>query len=260
MVAPRDNELSIDCFIAVDVDRTTLRSNELFEQHIVPALYQIAEEQLAGDPEALNHRGQIIDTLVRDTVENIGKSFDFLTAYNQRIGSAYYLSHQQLAQQLIKRLSSGQRLDRSAIDSLLAVNALGVLEQIEQLVAGHWGFITSGGDATQNLKLVVLERILQQELNLPLRAQVVSTEHKARDIDTVWRQADGRFLVPTELTAGRRVLADRVVMIDDKPKNLVADDQTNIITILVEQLGMPDDGVERTPLAKVPSLLHDLAV
>lgn len=251
--------VEVERFICVDVDRTVLKTTTLFTDYIVPALRAIAEEDKTDNIERQNHH-QIIDTLVRDMAENVGRSFDFLAVYNERTRGDIKLSTEALASSVVNSMCQDGKISEQAINGMLANKTIDVLIAIDNLPDSRWGFVTSGGEQTQTVKLLILEQILAQTAKLPLRAQIISTEHKTRDIDTVWRQANGLFAIPEELTGKPEVFARSVIMIDDKPKNLVTEDTTNISTVLVEQLDMPDDGRERLPLSAVVERLNNIDI
>lgn len=244
----------VDLFVCIDVDRTVLKTTTLFSDYVEPVLGSLIAET-RGDDE----RGrQVMDTLLRDMKENTGKSFDFLAAYNERVNDDERIDAARLAEKLIESISRNGKINQDDIDRLLAPGAIDVIREIDDLTKGQWGFITSGGQQTQELKTRLLENILVQAISIKPKFQIISTEHKARDIDTLWRLDDHSFMVPRGLSEGETVVARHVVLIDDKAKNLAVENPSGITTILAEQLEMPDDGLARVKLSAVAQLIHNI--
>lgn len=250
--------VELERFFCIDVDRTILKTTTLFNSYIEPALQAFARQQSQNEQQ-LSQRQQIISTLVRDLNENVGKSFDFLAAYDERVSASDRLSIDQLAERVVTMMKQDEEAKRRAVeDEILADGTLDLLAKIDQLPDSGWGFLTSGGIQTQGLKLRILEHLLARKHQLAFRAKILSTEHKTRDIDSIWRHPEGYFVIPQDLSDDTEVRAKRVMVIDDKPRNLLADDMTNIATILVEQLDMADDGLDRLPLRSLIERVNDI--
>lgn len=210
------NEHIVEDFYLLDVDRTILKSTTFVEAYVYPALVaRYANSE---------HAQRMIEAVRAEERQNRGQAFDYLTVYAEYMKQHDHtqsLMYQQLGNEILQRVRS----ETGAIDASFVRDILveGSIELIRLLAAKKfWGFLTTGGPQTQQLKLMIIAAIVTQELGIVPRGLVIASEQKAHMIETVWYDAARQlFRIPEELSdAHVAMYARQVTMIDDKPKNL----------------------------------------
>lgn len=226
----------LERFVCLDVDRTILKSTTFAEAYVYPALVQIySADNYPAAPEAM----RVIEAVQIEERRNRGRAFDYLAVYAEYMEQQGWqpARYTQVADVIIAqaRDASG-RISEQFIDDILVAGTLELIKTLQSRTP--WGFLTTGGQQTQRLKLTVIAAILQQELSITPRGMVIASEQKAEMINTVWRDPQvAGFRVPLELLEPAQV-ARRVVMIDDKPKNL-RHEGADIETFLVHAAEVP---------------------
>jgi hypothetical protein len=101
---------------------------------------------------------------------------------------------------------------------LLYPGARELLETMDELKV-PFGILTYGEVPNQQFKLDLVRAIMQRdESSLP--AKITDEKSKSHWMHQEWAQPDGRLLVPAEFTRGRAVLANHIVLLDDKQRHL----------------------------------------
>ncbi len=227
--------VQLEKFICIDVDRCVLKTTTFFEKNIIKTLRALANEQCGSDKVAFQRRSKVLETLQKDQAENVGMAFDFMAVYNERIDEVHRVTAETMAERIVASMSKDGKIMQDHIDAILADGALELIEAVHEMPDTQWAFLTSGGETTQWVKLNVLSYIIQQELGIVPRAQIITTEHKARDIDTLWRGDNNEgFCIPGTIAGVDSKVAQTIIILDDKGKNLIASNMQGITPLLIQ--------------------------
>lgn len=229
----------VERFVCLDVDRTILKSTTFVEEYVYPALVDLYGDEARG----------MLEAVQQEERANRGRAFDYLAVCGEYMAQLGHraVAYEQVAQEILARASADYgRIPTLFIDDILVDGSLELVRLLDQ--AGRWGFLTTGGQQTQSLKLFILDQILVQELGIHSQGMVVSTEQKADMMDKVWRDPEsGLFTLPDELTGGTQLTARSLMMIDDKPKNLrhEGDNIETVLVVAAESNNQDDEGYGR---------------
>lgn len=212
----------VSIFTGLDLDRTVLRSTTFFTQ------YAIRHIKLYYSGDHSEGVEDSIDELIAETIyaeqKNRGNAFDFVGYFND---AAAMRGHEgidvyRLAEQIVDaNRGKDEKILRGFIKDIIAEGALELIKALQEEEGGRWAFLTSGGEFTQTLKLAVVGIVIQDELGILARAQIISGESKAKDIVERWYdRSDDKFVVPPAMVDGLHVRVDSVRVIDDKTKNI----------------------------------------
>lgn len=210
------SERIVDDFYLLDIDRTILKSTTFVEAYVYPALLSLYTNS--------DHAQRIIEAVKIEERQNRGQAFDYLAVYAQYMeqhSGGQELAYQDLAETILQRARDDRGvIGQACIQDILVEDSLRLVQVLN--AKSLWGYLTTGGSQTQQLKLTIVEAIVAQELHIRSRGMVIASEQKAHMIETVWYdEARELFRIPDELSdADTTVYARRVTMIDDKPKNL----------------------------------------
>jgi hypothetical protein len=224
MIEHRRNETEpvpqiVTTFTVIDLDRVLFKTKNFYENVMLP---NVARDcRLHTDDEELISK--IVESARRAEIKNRGLAFDFCefmqTQWQQHNFGDF--DYRDLARRLVDGddVASGRPLETKDI---FADDATALIKAVAAEPDSQWGIMTSGGNPTQTLKLMVSGGLLAKEVQLIPRALIIQTENKAELIASQWYSDEtGLFLVPEQLSDGRKLFARRVRVIDDKPKNLV---------------------------------------
>lgn len=177
-------------YFVLDFDRTLGNTTALY------VLFQEIIESVV-DNDAMHQLDR-----VRHEVEDKGGSFDSIY-YVKEILSAAGKSDkwQTIEDEFIRRANP---------DVYLEPGARRLIDYLDTHRC-HYGIVTFGGEQWQRLKI--------RAVGLgDVPAIVTDTQEKGRLLSS-WRQSDGLFLIPEELTGGVVVEVSTIVLIDDNPLN-----------------------------------------
>ncbi|HTK39584.1 MAG TPA: hypothetical protein VL362_01835 [Patescibacteria group bacterium] len=217
----------LNIFTAVDLDRTVLRTTEFFEHYAIPNMrhYYWSRGEVGLVDRAIDQ------TRVAEHASR-GKAFDFVGDFDQRLRT---LGHEdmdidELARQILdanRDLETGELLD-DFITDIIADGGFELIQTLEAEPASAWGFMTSGGDLTQRLKLSIVATILRERFAIDVQGLIIASEHKAQDLESWYDESRQQFVIPTELSGGTTMYADELRLIDDKLKNLERGDAVRL--------------------------------
>jgi beta-phosphoglucomutase-like phosphatase (HAD superfamily) len=176
----------IDTYYALDLDRCLANTNKL--QALLEKIV-ISETSLTRDA---MHEAYL--AMVKS-----GDSFDTITFLEEKLAASGDLED---LDRIIKMFIH----DAQSVD-MCEPNARELLRLLDEMNAPH-GLVTFGGVRWQKAKIQVTH--LEDIPSL-----VISTKEKSRLFAT-WRQPDGAYRLPHELSPGEDVDADSLVLIDDK--------------------------------------------
>jgi hypothetical protein len=187
----QENEITmIDTFYILDFDRCLADTNKLDAAFLA----QIDKQSIGLDTQVIS--------AARRTVEAQGESFD----------TAMYVRTM-----LAKRGEEGERNWTILLDSftktatqedMLLPFARDLIEYLQKM-RYQFGIVTYGGRIWQLTKMSAAGLI-----EMP---HIVTSVKEKGTLLTSWQQADGSFLIPSELTGQGAIRAKRLVFIDDKP-------------------------------------------
>lgn len=208
--------VTVDCFTAVDIDRTILDSTAFFERGVVPALDDYLRHVLGEGAR------QFLHELSEQVADTHGQSFDMLQMVDDKLRAAGLaeLNPEVLIEEITQRNSDDARISPDFIKAIMAPDSLMLLNQLSENPREAWGFLTTGGRTTQYVKAAIVERIVAQQIGYTPSTRIIATEHKARDMTGWYDVARDDFSIPRDMTGGRQVYAHAVRLIDDKAKNL----------------------------------------
>lgn len=230
--------LRIDYFTAIDLDRTILNSGVFLEKFVEPGLEVLYHEYGAQEV----WLKCMLDQLQHENTIQTGNAFDFIQYIDDKAREVGVpeISIGRLTNIILDTDRNETGLVRQEfIAQILAPGALELIAALNGEPNGLWGFLTTGGPLTQELKLGVVGRIIEQEIGVVPRVRIISTEQKARDIKGWYSSEHGGFHIPRDMVDGRDVYSPNVRLIDDKQKNLSLDDTLNgrIQTFLAQKIG-----------------------
>lgn len=248
----------IEHFVLLDVDRTILNSTTFVEDYVYGTL---RSHYIAAVPDVTEDAAQrVIDSVSQEERANRGKAFDYLAVYGEFMVArgAVLPTYQTIAREILtNNRGEDGRIRQEFIQRILVPGTLELIQAID--ASAPWGFLTTGGQQTQRLKLEILAAILEQECRVRSLGLVLSSEQKAHMVETVWYDETlAAYHIPRDLSP-QPLAAQRITLIDDKPKNLMHTAST-ITTHLVHAAELdpqPADeghGPRRT-LAEIQALL-----
>jgi len=188
----------VPLFVVFDLDRTLIDTNA-FVEVIWRALPKL------GMP------GRDIEALKEEELSRRGEQFDLISEIAERVSKSH--SKEQLAALLVEAAESWTIVYGEV------AGLLGDLKQYDVPMA----IMTYGGELSQQIKLQILAEDLKDEHLMP-PVLIVDHNEKAKWIDqnaTIARE--GGRIVPFELSGGDTIIADKIVIIDDKQPNLDVD-------------------------------------
>lgn len=108
-------------------------------------------------------------------------------------------------------------------DILLYDGSREILDMLDELEV-PFGVLTYGKETEQQYKIDLFRLLVNRE---PARLPAMPTDERLKGnwIHGAWKQADG-FIVPVDFTESAPVFAERIVILDDKPDNLLSPDPT----------------------------------
>ena len=204
--------MTLDVYTAIDLDRTTLKSTSLLYNYIVPAIQA-----------TYGYDDSVIKEVFEKEKLSRGRAFDFIDYINQLAArdGLKPVSIENLASVVVDHeRDADKHIKPEFIDNIFVEHTLELIHVITNRKGEEWGFMTSGGDHTQNLKLGIARPIIKEHLGISPRAEVIATESKAETIMSEWYDAEfDAFRLPDAIDREGLLFARRVRLLDDKPSN-----------------------------------------
>lgn len=197
--------LLVEEFAAVDLDRT------LIHTPAVTDLVLRSLEQYGVDLET-------IDEMCRYVNEQAGASFDLFAYINEMVPS---IDLEVATEDLLAVGYSA-----SAKKELLCDGAESLIHFLQDPGCGiPFVVLTYGKPDYQDFKIRLLRNLLEQFSNEGLNAIITDATNKAAWAEAEWFDADdGYGMVPAGVAGNRAYQIKRLIIIDDKPGHLVAED------------------------------------
>jgi hypothetical protein len=215
---PRD----VEAFAVLDLDRTLLNTDALVDAMFLALLnHGIGEEQVQIDLMFVNSKA--------------GQSFSLMEYFIAEHGRPLY----ELVMQDVTDLAA---TDERFAHRLLIPGTIGLLDALDESDIPYM-IMTFGETENQEFKLRLLSASLDKQRN-ELNALITSEPKKADWIMSTWMGEDGRFHVPSLAPAQTPLIADEVIVVDDKAHNVRSDGKS--YGILVDNTDEPVPGTVST--------------
>ena len=188
----------VDTFVVIDLDRTLLDTSTLVDMLLL---------QLHDHGYDAHQVSGFIDFIHSRTGSSLSLR-EFFESSIEEGGVLYATVKQELLQ-----LAEGGELT----DELLYTGATELLDRLDETDV-PFAILTYGDVADQDFKLGLLRMLTSRQIG-ELHATITTEREKARWISDT-RKHDGGLHVPDDIYGYGPVVADSVVVLDDKPQNL----------------------------------------
>lgn len=194
----KESSRRVPVFVVFDLDRTLIDTN-------------VFVELIWGVLPSLGMAQHDIETLQNDELSRRGQQFDLINEIVERLGM------------LAGRSEFATRVTEEARSwPVVYGDVPGLLKDLKRLEVPA-AIMTYGSELSQQMKLQILLGSLEDKGLMP-PTLVIQHQEKAKWVaqNATIAEGGGR-IVPRELSAGKHIIADRIVIVDDKQPNLDTD-------------------------------------
>lgn len=176
----------VDTFYVLDFDRC-IGDTAKFHTALMAAIAKLTPVSPANIRQA------------KHQAEQSGGSFDTASyIMNALISLNSPVSWQEICEAMVAEARGQDMLEPGAAELLQALDDRGA----------RYGILTYGGDAWQRAKI--------QAANLAHVPHLITSVHSKGKVLAGWRQRDGTFAIPAELAGEESLVAESLLLIDDK--------------------------------------------